>query len=116
MNFCQICSNMLYIKIDENKDLIEYCKNCNFSKKSEDTNSRIVIDSTYNNQDINYKMHLNKFIKYDPTIPRVNNIPCQNKSCTKQSSDDNSIMIIKYDNVNLKYIYFCTYCDYFWTN
>ena len=35
MDFCNLCENMLYIKIDiddENK-LKNYCKNCNFEKE-----------------------------------------------------------------------------------
>jgi hypothetical protein len=107
---------MLYIKVNEEKELLEYCKNCNFEKKDENNKSRIIIESSYNKQDINYGMHLNKFTKFDPTIPRVNNINCKNKECTKKDDEDNTIMIIKYDNINLKYIYYCVYCSYFWTN
>lgn len=116
MQFCEICSNMLYINVDAEKHLTEYCKNCNFQKKTDDSTSKIIIDSIYNSDEVNYSLHLNKFTKFDKTIPILNNIICNNTNCTKKTSDDNKIMIIKYDNTNLKYIYLCCHCDNFWTN
>jgi hypothetical protein len=112
-----VCKNMLYIKIDEDKNLINYCKNCNYIEKDDNNNSsKIIMESDYSTKNVNYGMHLNKFIKFDPTIPRVNNILCKNKECSKPSDKDNVTLIIKYDTVNLKYLYSCYYCDHFWTN
>lgn len=114
MNFCKICENMLYVKIEDDQ-FSEYCKNCNYKKNSEEVKSRLIIDTNYNKKE-NFGLHLNEYIKYDKTIPRVNNIICQNTKCTRKKEEDNKIMIIKYDNVNLKYIYQCCYCDHFWNN
>ena len=46
MDFCELCDNMLYVKIkDEN--LINYCKNCNFSQNIDSNTSRIIIENNY---------------------------------------------------------------------
>ena len=33
MEFCDNCSNMLYICNDEENNLVKYCKQCTFVKK-----------------------------------------------------------------------------------
>jgi DNA-directed RNA polymerase subunit M/transcription elongation factor TFIIS len=115
MEFCDICDNMLYIEYSDDKGLIEYCKNCNFIKDNDNISSKIIIDSSTNNN-TNIDQHINKFIKYDKTIPRVNHINCKNKNCTKKPEEENNILFIKYNNIDLKYIYFCHYCDFYWSN
>ena len=32
MEFCEICNNMLYVKCNEEKKLVKFCKHCEFSK------------------------------------------------------------------------------------
>ena len=119
MEFCEKCNNMLYIDIDssdkgDNK-LKNYCKNCNFSKELPNDKSMIIIENVYEKtENINYKLFINPFIKYDPTLPRVNNINCINKSCTKKKKDIYEVIYIKYDNENMKYLYYCVYCEKFW--
>jgi len=76
---------------------------------------------------------INKYTKYDPTLPRVNNVLCPNSDCRSNSkessmgsdekkSEDNDraapreILYIRYDNINMKYIYMCCVCDTYWKN
>ena len=33
MEFCEVCDNMLYVKTNEKKELVKYCKHCSFEKK-----------------------------------------------------------------------------------
>ena len=115
MDFCNICVNMLYTKVDEEKNLVNYCKNCLYEEIVTSTESKLIINSLYDDKN-NFNLHLNKYIKYDPTIPKVNNITCLNSKCSKEKDQDNNILVIKYDNINLKYVYFCCYCDYYWNN
>ena len=35
MNFCEICHNMIYIKTNDSKRLVYYCKHCSFEKEEE---------------------------------------------------------------------------------
>jgi Zn-finger nucleic acid-binding protein len=112
---CPICDNMLYIKVSNENEYTDYCKNCSYQEISVSTESKVIINSFYDNNE-DFSAYVNKHIKYDPTIPRVNNIKCQNKKCSKKEDEDNKVMIIKYDNINLKYIYLCCYCDNYWNN
>ena len=58
---------------------------------------------------------VNKYTKLDPTLPRINRIPCPNAECdtnTKETSRE--IIYIRYDDTNIKYMYLCSTCDYVW--
>ena len=50
----------------------------------------------------------------DPTLPRVDSIPCPNKECTRPARAPGSVVFIKYDAVNLKFLYSCGHCKRFW--
>ena len=116
MKFCDMCNNMLYVNIDNDKNMIYYCKNCNNKEViDKDQGSICVIDDNKLTDELKYSQYINKYIKFDPTLPRVNNIICPNESCIKKSSDENEVIYIKYDFTDMKYIYKCAYCDHFWT-
>ncbi len=120
MEFCKLCDNMLYIKrevTDKQDKLINYCKNCSNSVELKSDNKSILIfENNYEKEKINYKLFINPYIKYDPTLPRVNNLVCPNAKCTKKKNQDNEVIYIKYDNENMKYLYYCVYCEEFWVN
>jgi len=51
----------------------------------------------------------------DPTLPRISNILCPNTSCETNTADvEREIIYIRYDDVNMKYIYLCSQCDTVW--
>ena len=118
MDFCELCENMLYIKIDTADgrfhQLKNYCKNCNYEKNLPNDKSISIIENNYENNDINYQLYINPFIKYDPTLPRINNIKCTNKACSKEKDQMNEVIYIKYDNESMKYLYYCVHCNHFW--
>ena len=125
MHFCSQCQNMYYIRVEEdNADkLIYYCRHCG----NEDTNinsqdisvSKIVIK----NNEQNFSNIINKYTKLDPTLPRINNILCPNPNCdTNHNSNkdpskkmaEREIIYIRYDDINMKYVYVCSTCDTIW--
>lgn len=115
MRFCDTCNNMFYVKVDENTDLVYYCKFCNNSiTESKEKGSVLVIDDNKVDDNIKYRQYLNKNIIHDPTLPRVNNIVCTNSACTKKHDQENEVIYIKYDFANMKYLYFCCHCEHFW--
>lgn len=117
MDFCEFCNNMYYFKHDEENKITFYCKNCGAVKDLDDVDEAKQI--TTNNLDgtnENYTKYINPNIIYDHTIPHVNNIVCPNKECSKEDQESNNVAYIKYDNKNIKYIYCCSYCKYFWTS
>jgi hypothetical protein len=83
--------------------------------KNEETGSICITDNNYVDDDTNYKQYISKYLKYDPTLPRVNNISCPKSECPSKSGDkDVEVIVVKYDSANMKYMYYCTSCDTFW--
>jgi DNA-directed RNA polymerase subunit M/transcription elongation factor TFIIS len=111
MKFCNLCDNMYYIKLNEgDMSLTNYCRHCGNEDNSSDMNIIYSEKSAVYNKDI-----VNEFTKYDPTLPRISNIPCQNSECISHNPDETTeIIYIKYDEVNLKFLYLCTKCDTSW--
>ena len=116
MKFCEICNNMLFSKINsEDSSLKYYCKSCG-NQVEQDIHDNCVYSSNYNNQDISFRLKINDFTHLDPTLPRVNNIPCPNSKCLSNSKNGKKpeIIYIKYDITNMKFIYVCTLCKQSW--
>lgn len=128
MKFCDVCNNMFYISTSKQEGLYMYCKNCNFSKVLDSKTKSVKLSEEYHKGDGvpddacimsinysddggNYKQFLTPNIKYDVTLPRVNNIPCP-KQCSKEG--EREVIYIKYDQVNMRYVYFCCKCEHFW--
>ena len=112
MEFCEICDNMLYVKSNEEKKLVKFCKHCDF-EKVETVNTAINISKTfYSGDDLLYNQHVNKYLRYDPTLRRIKDplINCPNENCNAPD-DKKQVIYIKYDNKNMKYLHLC--CDGF---
>jgi aspartate carbamoyltransferase regulatory subunit len=62
-----------------------------------------------------YKILLNEFTRQDPTLPHVTTLPCPNTKCLTQTGGKaRDVIIIKYDNQNMKFIYICNVCGTQW--
>lgn len=122
MHFCNNCGNMYYIRIKDNdneNNLIYYCRKC--GNEDENIGKENVVVSTTNIKKNKQKFHhlINKYTKLDPTLPRINNIKCPNKSCITNQEDtkiENEIIYIRYDDENMKYVNLCVHCDTIWLN
>ena len=119
MHFCKNCSNMYYIKLsdkDHNK-LIYYCRNCGHEDDTL-TNENICVSKTQiQKNEQKYARMINPYTKLDPTLPRINTIPCPNQLCQSKSletTENPDVIYIRYDNSNMKYVYLCTVCDTTW--
>lgn len=117
MHFCNICSNMYYIRIDtENQNqLIYYCRKCG----NEDSNLAIengcVLKTELKKNEHSFDYIVNKYTKFDPTLPRIDTILCPNQDCpTNTNKKNREIIYIRYNNTNMKYIYLCSDCDTVW--
>jgi hypothetical protein len=114
MKFCGFCDNMMYIDLDENSKMNYFCKSCNNREEVDENTSICILDNNYIDDETNYQQYLNKHIKHDPTLPRVTNIECPNKKCSRSKNQHNEVIIIKYDFTNMKFLYCCEYCSKFW--
>lgn len=122
IKFCDVCNNLFYLKIedkekDNKQELYYFCKNCGHTKKHEQEENNCIFDKYYDNGKY-YQHIINKYTIYDDTLPRVNNIECPNTDCicNQNSSVDNKVIYIKYDQINLKFLYICCHCNTAWKN
>lgn len=154
IKFCDTCNNDMYIKWDEEelvegrkKYMILFCKKCGEVEKlkKEDFNridksgaekmdqvppgkkkySPIIYKKKYENRTIDSRLFNNEFIKYDRTLPFVedDDIDCPNKDCASNVEDEEAgkkkeekkILYQIYDNDNMKYLYTCKICNTSWT-
>ena len=119
MDFCKNCNNMMYIESNNDSNLIYICKCCKYTEDmSTDANSAKCISNTmYTEDDLLYQQNINPYLRFDPTLPRVqdNSIKCENKNCSGPEGKP-QIIYIKYHPVHMKYLYVCDYCGYTWRN
>lgn len=123
---------MYYIRIDaeDPNKLVYYCRNCgnedsflNVYNDCVDAGLQqdcVCVSKTLikkNEQTFNH--FINPYTKLDPTLPRTNKILCPNVECLTNTKDKNverEIIYIRYDDVQIKYIYLCSTCDTTWKN
>ena len=118
MHFCKNCKNMYYIKLSEEEphNLIYYCRNCGTEDNDLGKNNIHVSKTLISEKDENFSNVINKYTKFDPTLPRVNNVPCPNKKCLSHTDKkvQNEIILIRYNDSKLDYVYLCSHCDTAW--
>ena len=115
MHFCKECHNMYYIRLaaKDNNKLIYYCRKCG-DEEEIITEDNICVSKTFLKRGKQkFSNIINEYTKYDPTLPRVKNIPCPNEHCDED--DEKEIIYIRYDDIHMKYVYLCNACDTTWT-
>ena len=120
MHFCAKCSNMYYISLKEenSNELIYYCRNCGNSDDNLINQNLCISKTEFNKRESKFSNIINKYTKLDPTLPRINTIRCPNNECKSnkvESSESREVIYLRYDDINMKYVYLCCNCDYNWT-
>jgi DNA-directed RNA polymerase subunit M/transcription elongation factor TFIIS len=108
---------MYYISLDpsDNNKLIYYCRNCGHQDETISVDSTNVSQIHVKRSEQEFRHFINKYTKFDPTLPRVNNIKCPNPDCGTNTKDEpREIIYMRYDDINMKYIYICSTCDIVW--
>lgn len=115
MKFCPKCENMFYLRVskdNENVDRLSYiCRFCNFENVAESDAMIQVLNTHVNHRKVNLNHIVNKYTKYDPTLPVMENAICPREECVKSEGPKGRILYIRYDEEKLKYLYLCTKCD-----
>lgn len=124
MKFCPKCENYLYLDT-KSENLLRVCRTCGYSEV--DTEGGLAMETIVQERSSEgYKILLNEFTRQDPTLPHVNTLPCPNtkgyeengkkvEPCpTNQAKHPRDVIIIKYDNQNMKFIYICNVCGTQW--
>lgn len=117
MHFCSNCQNMYYIRINEDdpNKLEYYCRNCGNEDKLLASENVCVSKIQIKKSEQSFNHIINKYTKHDPTLPRINTVLCPNLECeTNTKSKEREIIYIRYDDINMKYIYLCSNCDTVW--
>ena len=122
MNFCNVCENMYYMRINEDskEQLQFYCRMC--GNVDEILNKSSLCLSEYNEDNNNDSIiqSVNKYTKFDPTLPHIHNVQCPNNICITNKGDENNdnkkneVVYIRYNNTDMKYVYLCCKCDHVW--
>ena len=116
LRFCPVCENYLYTDVDaESLDLFRVCRKCGHKEK--DTKGGLVMEMMIQQQSAEgYKILLNEFTRTDPRLPHIRkNITCPNVGCdSNKGGKDPDVIYIKYDAVNLLYLYICDICGEKW--
>ena len=94
MEFCKQCENMYFIRVNDESKLEYHCKQCgNAEEYYNDINNCCI----YKHQlETNHSVHdisINKYITKDPTLPRLTNLKCVNKSCLTNKYIPNSVLV-----------------------
>jgi DNA-directed RNA polymerase subunit M/transcription elongation factor TFIIS len=119
-DFCPTCRYYLYLSQersgdDEKEDILRrICRNCGYQEEDKKGGLVLEIDLKEKTSE-GYKILLNEFTKQDPTLPHVNTIKCPNLECKSNvGGTERDVIYIKYDAVNLKFLYICNVCDTKW--
>lgn len=112
MEFCEICQNMLYLRMNEEDQLEKHCKHCKSSEIEQKKGIR-VSKTMYSEDDVLYKFHQNPYMRFDPTLPRINNVPCPSDGCTGKSKPP-QVLYVKYNPNKMLYFYCCEHCGHTW--
>ena len=117
IHFCKGCENTMLIYSDEENNLYLGCKVCG---EKEDYLDKKCIYSNEFSFDHSETINNKKYLSYDNTLPVIeknNNIKCPNEDCkTNTESILSNITYIKYNEIDMKYLYMCKDCGQKWKN
>ena len=116
MKFCNKCDNMYYLSIEEETEKLKfYCRNCGNEDSLDDDKESLIIHNNVKTKPNKLSNVINQYTKYDPTLPRMTSMKCPNHDCSSNTDErEKEILYIRYDDINLKYVYMCTKCDNKW--
>jgi aspartate carbamoyltransferase regulatory subunit len=108
---------MYYIRIDADNTnkLVYYCRKCGNEDSLLASENVCVSKIQIKKTEQTFSHIINKYTKFDNTLPRINNIQCPNSNCiTNIEKKEREIIFIRYDDINMKYVYLCSDCDTLW--
>ena len=129
MHFCSVCNNMYYISVTPENELQYYCRNCGNIDNTVASENICVskVNVKHSTTPQSFSQVVNKYTKLDPTLPRIHTMRCPNDECPSNeggggagagagahNKPKSEIIYVRYDDMNLKYVYLCAKCDKVW--
>lgn len=121
------CKNCGYIERESNpSSLTIVVRRYDEDSKISPQDEKCVSQTNYFDDIRSFQQYQTINIKHDLTLPRVKNIDCpkcngdiQNSGGDKKKNKEKETLVpevicVKYDQANMKYLYFCCHCDHFW--
>lgn len=106
---------MLGIEAYDPNQLIYWCRNCGNKDNTLAGEDTTVLKTEFKQTEHKFSHFINRYTKYDPTLPRINKVLCPNTECeTNTKGVPKEVVYIRYDDKNMKYIYLCSICDTAW--
>ena len=115
IRFCDLCDNKYYHQIQDDK-LIYYCRVCGNKDLNITNEGLCVLNTQYHENNQAFEFVVNRFTKYDPTLPHIC-LKCPNEKCESNEKNEVSVtdvVYLRYDKDAMKHIYICTTCNYTW--
>jgi len=120
---------MYYISVTPENELQYYCRNCGNIDNTVASENICVskVNVKHSTTPQSFSQVVNKYTKLDPTLPRIHTMRCPNDECPSNeggggagagagahNKPKSEIIYVRYDDMNLKYVYLCAKCDKVW--
>ena len=93
----------------------DFCPTCHFYLYLNQQEGLILEIDLKEKTSEGYRIIMNEFTAHDPTLPHVTSITCPNDRCgSNTGANDRDVLYLKYDPVNLKFLYHCMVCKEQW--
>ena len=108
MQFCAVCDNMLFMNVDKDEVLTFVCRKCNNVVTHAKTT--LCVKPDYGDDEEAFRSKMNANTVHDPTCQRVDTI-----ACTQCDVKPVEMIVVKYDDRQMKYAYMCQHCRHVYT-
>lgn len=117
IRFCPVCRYYLYVEANtgQEESLYRFCRNCGY--RNADEHGGLVTEMMVQERATEgYKILLNEFTRRDPRLPHIKkDVKCPDPACdSNHGKAEADIIYIKYDAINMLYLYICDICGHQW--
>jgi hypothetical protein len=98
------------MKTTAENELLLTCHNCGYNEIN--TTGGLIMETDLQEKTAEgYKILLNEFTRSDNTLPHTTTIKCPNAACGSNNGQPRDVIYMKYDAINLKFLYLCNVKD-----
>ena len=114
MKVCTVCQNMFVMKLQADGKLMWKCLSCGIEE--EQAGGCLLVETLVQERSSEgYRILLNEFTRQDATLPHVKSVKCPKPDCASNGPGvERDVINIKYDTINMKYMYICNVCGESW--